>query len=91
MATLKVISGPNAGHSYEVAGDEAVVGRYPFCDIVLPSHSVSRQHARIVREADGFYIEDLDSLNGTFVNGTRLSSAARGCTIRTRSTFTKPC
>lgn len=77
MATLKVVSGPNAGHCYVITGDEAVLGRYPFCDIVLPSHSVSRQHARIVREAEGFYIEDLNSLNGTFVNGQRVVSRTR--------------
>lgn len=77
VATLKVISGTNAGHWYEVTGDEAVIGRYPFCDIVLPSHSVSRQHARIMRESDGYYIEDLNSLNGTFVNGQRVGVRMR--------------
>lgn len=77
MATLKVVSGPNAGHCYVITGDEAVLGRYPFCDIVLPSHSVSRQHARILRETDGYYIEDLNSLNGTFVNGQRIVSRTR--------------
>jgi DNA-directed RNA polymerase subunit RPC12/RpoP len=33
---------------------------------------VSRKHARIIRKPDGFYIEDLDSANGTFVNGTTI-------------------
>lgn len=77
MATLKVVSGPNAGHSYVITGDEAVLGRYPFCDIVLPSHNVSRQHARIVRVADGYSIEDLNSRNGTFVNGQRIAGSTQ--------------
>jgi len=73
MATLQVLSGNHAGKCYELSGDQVVIGRYPFCDIVLPSHSISRQHARIVREGPGFFIEDLNSLNGTFVNGHRIS------------------
>ena len=73
MATLKVLSGPTAGHCFDITADQAVVGRDMFCEIVLPSHSVSRQHARIVREAGNYFIEDLGSLNGTYVNGARVT------------------
>jgi serine phosphatase RsbU (regulator of sigma subunit) len=73
VASLRIISGPTAGQSYVMIGDESVVGRDMFCEIVLPSHSVSRQHARIVREADAYFIEDLNSLNGTYVNGVKIA------------------
>ena len=41
-------------------------------DIVLEDVSVSRLHARIVQEKENFYLEDLNSTNGTFKNGLRL-------------------
>ena len=54
-----------------VEGAAFVLGRAPECDLVLDGASVSRRHARIVRESDGFVLEDLGSANGTLVNGTR--------------------
>lgn len=72
MATLEVCTGTGGREFHELTSDEMLVGRDQFCDIVLRNHTVSRQHARIVRAADGFYIEDLSSLNGTYVNGRRL-------------------
>ncbi len=72
MATLEVFTESNGRELHELTADETTVGRDQFCDIVLRSHTVSRQHARIVRAADGFYIEDLSSLNGTYLNGRRL-------------------
>jgi serine phosphatase RsbU (regulator of sigma subunit) len=72
MATLEVCIGTNSREFFELTADETVVGRDHFCDIVLRNHTVSRQHARIVRTADGFFIEDLSSLNGTYLNGRRL-------------------
>src|SRR5258708_420746 len=77
MPTLEILTGENKGRSYELAGDQLVIGREPYCDIVLPSRSVSRQHARIERRPDGFYIEDLGSLNGTYVNGHRVSERTK--------------
>jgi len=47
---------------------EYIIGRYPTNDIVLPDPYVSRRHARIFFENDEWYIEDLDSTNGTIVN-----------------------
>lgn len=77
MATLEVCTGTGAREFHELASDEMLVGRDQFCDIVLRNHTVSRQHARIVRAEDGFYIEDLSSLNGTYVNGRRLEGRTR--------------
>ena len=59
---------------------KAVLGEEPLvigkkedeCDLVLDDESVSRLHARILPEAGGYMIEDLNSTNGTFKNGIRL-------------------
>ena len=72
MPTLEVNSESGEKQFYELTADEMIVGRDQFCDIVLPKHTVSRQHARLVHAADGYYVEDLSSLNGTYLNGRRL-------------------
>lgn len=51
-----------------------VLGRSPECDLVLPSPSVSRQHARLLRRAGVTRVEDLGSTNGTFLNGRRITA-----------------
>ncbi len=52
-----------------VEGPRVVLGRHPECDIVLEAAAVSRQHAQILAEGDNYFVEDLHSRNGTFVNG----------------------
>jgi pSer/pThr/pTyr-binding forkhead associated (FHA) protein len=47
---------------------EYILGRYPTNDIVIPDPYVSRRHARIFYNDGEWYIEDLDSTNGTIVN-----------------------
>ena len=49
------------------------IGRGRGCEIQLPDISVSREHARIMHDQDGFVVEDLGSTNGTFVNGESVS------------------
>ena len=49
------------------------IGRLPECDVVLADPNVSRRHAEIRRVEGGFVVADLNSLNGTRVNGARIS------------------
>lgn len=77
MAILKALLGLPAGQRFELTGPSAVLGRHPDCDIVLDYVAVSRRHARIVREADAYYVEDLRSRNGTFVNGQLVEDRRR--------------
>ncbi len=51
--------------------DVATIGRAPDCRVVINDRSVSRQHARIFYEAGHYWIKDLDSANGTAVNGKK--------------------
>lgn len=45
-----------------------MVGRALRCEILIEHPRISRYHARLVREPDGWYIEDLDSVNGVIIN-----------------------
>ena len=69
---LIIQEGPAAGQKVELDQLEMIIGRDASSDLVIDAPGVSRQHARIVRQGDGYYIEDLKSSNGTFVNGKRL-------------------
>lgn len=68
MAVLRQLEGPDRGRTYPLEKSCVIVGRHPNCDIVLDVGAVSRQHARIVRSDSGFFLEDLHSRNGTFLN-----------------------
>ncbi len=69
MAILRVKHGPNKGKVYELAGDAPLtLGREPGKGIVIPDQGVSRQHAEVVKIGEVFFIRDLESRNGTFVN-----------------------
>ena len=47
-----------------------VMGRLPACEVSLNDANASRQHAELVKREDGWWLVDLDSTNGTFVNGS---------------------
>jgi pSer/pThr/pTyr-binding forkhead associated (FHA) protein len=55
-----------------VEGTSFVLGRAPECELMLDGPGASRRHARIVREGDRFFLEDLGSANGTLLNGARI-------------------
>lgn len=58
---------------YPLRAGETLLGRSPYCSIVLNGPEVSRQHAAIRVNRDGLQIEDLGSRNGTWVNRRRLT------------------
>lgn len=69
MATIQVVTGLNAGERYDLVGRETLLGRHPECQIVLRDSTVSRRHARITQDREGFWVDDLGSQHGTRVNG----------------------
>jgi FHA domain len=66
--------GGRSGESFEVTGERMRIGRSPEAEVFLDDVTVSRNHAMLVRRRDGLYIDDLGSLNGTYVNRRRIES-----------------
>jgi hypothetical protein len=66
--------GGRSGESFPLAGERVTIGRSPDAAVFLDDVTVSRNHALIVRRRDGLYIDDLGSLNGTYVNRRRIES-----------------
>ncbi|MBK7947605.1 MAG: FHA domain-containing protein [Deltaproteobacteria bacterium] len=77
MGRLEILNGGFEGMTYDLAGEEVVIGRNPTTDITLLDEGISREHAVILYDADAlaYVIEDLQSTNGTKVNGKRIRSA----------------
>ena len=73
MAILQISSGPQKGRQYDLSQEKYVLGRHPECDIVVDTGAVSRYHAQVLHEEERFFVEDLKSRNGTFVNGKMIS------------------
>lgn len=73
MAVLTVINDRGYTEQFHLRGRECVVGRQSDTDLRLDARDVSRRHARIVTEGEAFFVEDLGSSNGTFLNNTRVS------------------
>lgn len=73
MAFLKLIKGATPGTRYDLGGDRVVIGRSIECDIPLDVPAVSRRHAAIIAERGRFFVEDLASRNGTFVNERKVA------------------
>ena len=74
-ALVVVKRGPNAGSRFLLDKDVTTVGRHPESDIFLDDVTVSRRHAEFLRQADGFAVRDVGSLNGTYLNRERIEES----------------
>ncbi len=68
--TFATVSISGNAHDVVLTGERMIVGRLAECDITLEDSNVSRQHLAFEPEGAGWAVEDLDSTNGTLVNGT---------------------
>jgi pSer/pThr/pTyr-binding forkhead associated (FHA) protein len=70
---LIIVQGPGTGHTFTLGTDPVIIGREaPSAKFVIADPAVSRRHAQISRQDDGYVIEDLNSTNGTFINAQRV-------------------
>ena len=66
--------GGRVGESFPLTGDRMTIGRRPDSDVFLDDVTVSRDHALIVRRGGDLHLDDLGSLNGSYVNRHRIES-----------------
>ena len=71
-AWLVVVEGGDKGAHHAVGQGTTLIGRGSLCDIILEDPTVSRRHARIIRQGDQFFIYDADSMTGTLVDGKKV-------------------
>lgn len=73
MAFLMLVKGATPGTRFDLDGDRAIIGRSADCEVPLDVPAVSRRHAAILQERGRYFVEDLNSRNGTFLNDSRIA------------------
>jgi len=71
---LTIRQGPRPNQTLEIDKDVFTIGREAGNDLVIEDPQVSRRHARLTRQGNSYLLEDLGSTNGTFVNGSRVTT-----------------
>ncbi len=66
--------GGRVGESFPVQGERMSIGRRPDSDVFLDDVTVSRDHALLIERGDQWHLDDCGSLNGTYVNRSRIES-----------------
>jgi pSer/pThr/pTyr-binding forkhead associated (FHA) protein len=69
---LRILSGPQKGQEYPLVRERYEVGKHESNDIVLRHQTVSRKHCELIREEGGYRLRDLDSTNGSMIDGQRI-------------------
>src|SRR5262245_45517332 len=82
---LVVVEGLQPGRRIAIKDEPVTIGRIPPCEVVLPDTELSRAHCRLETVEGEVIVTDLNSTNGTFVDGKRITGAvkfASGATLR---------
>ncbi len=74
IAELVIVRGPQSGEVFVLDIPEITIGRDPSCEVFLNDRTVSRRHAHLSLRDGKAFVEDLGSLNGTWVDGAIVSS-----------------
>lgn len=72
VPSLFILQGPDKGHTFEVSESPVLIGRNS-PDVPLMDNTISRRHAQLIRQDGSWYIDDLNSANGTYVNGVKVA------------------
>ncbi|MCA9052828.1 MAG: SpoIIE family protein phosphatase [Planctomycetaceae bacterium] len=72
VAVLLVVRGDAPGAHVPLTGERCIMGRHPACQLVLDNPAISRHHAQVLESHGSYYVEDLRSRNGTYLNGKLL-------------------
>ena len=73
MPKIYIMNGPDKGRSFEVDEVTVFIGRAPDNEVAIHDSSVSRKHLKIVKRGEKYYLTDLGSKNGTFIDGMRVN------------------
>ena len=73
MASVTVIFGGQEQKTYPIDKSKIVVGREPKCDIHIDNLGISREHCAFSQRGDAYLVQDLNSSNGTYVNGRKIT------------------
>ncbi len=74
QAVLIALGGAAQGSEFPLEDKSVTIGRGPGVDIAVDESSLSKQHAALEFVSDGFRVRDMNSTNGTFVNGSQVQS-----------------
>ena len=87
-ARLAIMIGTGPERVYEISDEETLIGRGLAADVQLPDRGASRDHAMIMWEGDHFALEDLQTTNGTRLNGKKVRSSPHRHCRTDRRTYT---
>lgn len=73
MAFLELLKGAAPGTRFALTGEQAIIGRSADCEVPLDVPAISRRHALIRQDQGKFFVEDLQSRNGTYLNDERVT------------------